>query len=148
MGGGATGGGVPPSQISVCEIRADFRTRLKASSYAVLAADFPNWKPRRKFSRVVMNCPFKNDIAHVMHAYSMLTPNGVLVAVTSSGCQSKKTRPCADFRRWFSELKSAGQARVLKVPSHSFCASGSEAEATILILNRPVAIVPSGHRCT
>ena len=39
------------------------------------------------FDRILMNPPFKNgiDIKHIEHAYSLLNPGGVLVAICANG---------------------------------------------------------------
>lgn len=49
--------------------------------------DFLEFNPEDKFDVILMNPPFlfRSDIKHVMHALELLTPNGRLQAVMSSG---------------------------------------------------------------
>lgn len=51
------------------------------------------------FDRILMNPPFKNgiDIKHIEHAYSLLNPGGVLVAICANGPrQQDRLRPMAE----------------------------------------------------
>lgn len=51
------------------------------------------------FDRIVMNPPFQNgsDIAHILHARSMLKPGGKLVAICANGPrQQERLRPLAE----------------------------------------------------
>ncbi len=45
------------------------------------------WQPVQYYSRVIMNPPFSHgqDIRHILRAFSLLRPGGVLVAVCLNG---------------------------------------------------------------
>ncbi len=53
----------------------------------VQCGDFMEWQPVQYYSRVIMNPPFSHgqDIRHILRAFSLLRPGGVLVAVCLNG---------------------------------------------------------------
>jgi 16S rRNA G1207 methylase RsmC len=57
------------------------------------------------YDRIVMNPPFENgqDIAHVEHAYELLSPGGRLVTVMSEGPFFRQDKNAASFRNWLEE---------------------------------------------
>lgn len=59
----------------------------------------------RGFDRIIMNPPFRNrqDITHVSHAFGMLKPGGVLVAVMSPSIDFRSTHAHESFRGLLSE---------------------------------------------
>lgn len=64
----------------------------------LVTADFLEWSvrtPPRRFDRVVMNPPFTGgqDAAHVCHAFDLLAPGGVVVAIVAPMSLRKSTRP-------------------------------------------------------
>lgn len=59
------------------------------------------WQPVQYYSRVIMNPPFSHgqDIRHILRAFSLLRPGGVLVAVCLNGPrQQEKLLPFSDVR--------------------------------------------------
>lgn len=77
------------------------------------------------FDRVIMNPPFKRgtDIKHIEHARELLKPGGLLVAICANGPRQQKRY------RDNSELFEV-------LPSGSFKETGTNVEASILILER------------
>lgn len=76
-----------------------------------------------KADAVIMNPPFKmgRDIKHIMHAFEMLKPGGLLVSLCYNGVrQNKKLKPLADT--W--EVLPAG----------SFKSEGTAAEVALLTM--------------
>jgi len=74
---------------------------------------------------VVMNPPFKmgRDIKHILHAFDLLKPGGLLVSLCYNGVkQNKKLKPLADS--W----------EVL--PANSFKTEGTRAEAALLTIRK------------
>lgn len=83
----------PPTAIEIdsnlCSaLRANFGT-----SVDVRCCDFLEFKTETKFNKIVMNPPFNGgaDIAHILHAVSMLEPCGRLVAICANGPRQIKT---------------------------------------------------------
>ena len=58
----------------------------------------------------MMNPPFERyqDVAHVKHAYSFLSPGGKLVALTGMGGSAKKLEPWLDEVGGWTELIDPG----------------------------------------
>ena len=71
---------------------------LTVSGYSVATS----WNGSRQYySRVIMNPPFSHgqDIRHILRAFSLLRPGGVLVAVCLNGPrQQEKLLPFSDIR--------------------------------------------------
>ena len=53
----------------------------------VQCGDFMEWQSVQYYSRIIMNPPFSHgqDIRHILRAFSLLRPGGVLVAVCLNG---------------------------------------------------------------
>lgn len=67
----------------------------------VQCGDFMEWQPVQYYSRIIMNPPFSHgqDIRHILRAFSLLRPGGVLVAVCLNGPrQQEKLLPFSDIR--------------------------------------------------
>lgn len=96
--------GRKPSQIDVVEYNYDLRQILALKGYHVVGNDFLEFD-KQKYDRIVMNPPFEKDqdITHVKHAYSLLKPNGRVVAIMSSGVKFRSTGKAPEFRQWVDE---------------------------------------------
>jgi hypothetical protein len=81
---------VPSGQLHMVELQADHAEHLPTGELAI--EDFMGWNAPRGFDRVVMNPPFERDqdIRHVLRAYDMLAPGGVLVAVMGAGAETRR----------------------------------------------------------
>ena len=78
------------------------------------------------FDRIVMNPPFQRgeDVKHILHAYSMLTPGGLLVSLCYDGAtQNKKLKPVVTT--W--EL----------LPPRSFACEGPSAGVALITMRKP-----------
>ncbi len=97
---------------------------LTAKGYTTRCLDFIDYRPAKQPDIILMNPPFEHehDARHVILAYRLLKPGGVLVAITGEGIWFRENSPSQDFRNWFSGLASAGQE---KLPSGSFTGSES-----------------------
>ena len=71
---------------------------LRSKGFAVTEGDFLSWEASARFDRIVMNPPFSEGRAklHTEHAFSLLAPGGVLVAVLPSGMRDKPFLTGAD----------------------------------------------------
>jgi 16S rRNA G1207 methylase RsmC len=95
----------------------------------------------QQFDRIVMNPPFERgqDIDHILHAYRMLAPQGILTAIVSAGVFHRKDKKTQGFRKLLEQSK----AFVQQLPSEAFKSSGTMTPCTIVRLVAPfVAMKP------
>jgi predicted RNA methylase len=105
---------------------------LREKGFDVLDRDFLALTPRETglFDAVVMNPPFsaRQDIAHVLHALSFLSPQGRLVAVMSRAFEHHGAKDAASFR----ELLAFADAPVTEVPAGAFARSGTAVATSVV----------------
>lgn len=94
---------VPSAQLDVVELRPSLREVLALKGYNLVADDFLAFHGG-PYPRIVMNPPFEHgqDAAHVRHAFELLEPGGVLVAIVSEGLFFRED--AAAFRAWLAEV--------------------------------------------
>jgi 16S rRNA G966 N2-methylase RsmD len=92
--------------------------------------DFP--AEREGFARVYANPPIEwdQDILHVMHAYDLLAPGGILVSVMSEGPFFKKTKKAKEFQEWFQAVDGTSE----KNPDGAFSESGTNVATRLVII--------------
>jgi phospholipid N-methyltransferase len=93
----------PGAKVYAVEINAALCGKLDASRQAVICGDFLAVRSDMfacgSFDRIVMNPPFQNasDVAHIIHARTLLAPGGRLVALCANGSrQAAKLQPLCD----------------------------------------------------
>lgn len=91
----------------------------------VQCGDFMEWQPVQYYSRIIMNPPFSHgqDIRHILRAFSLLRPGGVLVAVCLNGPrQQEKLLPFSDVREELNRPGFPGECFIceLRLPDHRF----------------------------
>lgn len=82
-----------PKERTVCvELSRLHAKVLEAKGFKTVCEDFLDWVPGERWERIVMNPPFADGRAeaHLLKAASLLTPNGVLVAILPSGFKGKE----------------------------------------------------------
>ena len=113
------------------ELDAQLAARLRMHCDDVRQADFLQCgQELGKFHRVLMNPPFNGgcDIAHIKHAYSMLKPGGVLVAICADGPrQNAQLRPLA--------VSTGGCWETL--PAGSFLPAQTNVNTALLVMRAP-----------
>ena len=79
-----------------------------------------------------MNPPFENqaDIDHIIHAFDMLKPNGILVSVMAAGVVFRQNKKTVDFRK----LIERNKGKIIKLPQDSFAESGTMVNTVIVVL--------------
>jgi hypothetical protein len=94
---------------------------LSAKGHEVTFADF--LEHAGSYDRVVMNPPFEElqDITHVKHAYSLLTPGGRLVSVMSEGPFYRSDNKSIAFRAWLDEVGAQSE----QLPDDAFAGPGA-----------------------
>lgn len=90
-----------------------------------------------RFDRVVMNPPFSRgqDAKHILHAYSMLKPDGRLVAIASAGVLFRQDRVYQQLRDLAGECGS-----MERLPDGSFKAAGTMVATALVILDGEDAV--------
>lgn len=81
--------------------------------------------------KIIMNPPFSGgqDIAHCLHAYSMLRPGGRMACITGPGWQYRTDKKHAAFKAWFESLNNAV---VEELPAGTFKDSGTNVRSLLL----------------
>lgn len=82
----------PVASLQCVEISKLHCEILKQKGFEVLNEDFLKFNPERKCDVIVCNPPYSDGrwLLHVNHAFSLLNPNGTLVAVLPSSSRGKK----------------------------------------------------------
>lgn len=98
--------------------------------------DFLDFVESEPYDRVVMNPPFYkvgrgDHLDHVRHAYGMLGPGGILVAVLPAGVLFRGDKRHKQFRATFGDLGS-----IKELPEGSFKASGTDVRTCVLRVRR------------
>jgi len=110
--------------VDVVEINPSLREILTLKHHTLLPEhDFLDVSPESGlYDRVLMNPPFENfqDIDHVVHAYKLLKPGGLLVAMMGPSGFFRSTAKAEEFRSW---IEGIG-ADVEDLPSGSFEKTG------------------------
>ena len=61
-----------PKKVYAIEKNPDLQTILSKKGYRVIASDFLSFRPEHRFSMCIMNPPFSNGEAHLLHAWDIL----------------------------------------------------------------------------
>lgn len=122
----------PTCSLSVIEINHTLRQILKAKGYNLVGTDFLEHKER--YSLVLMNPPFDQDIKHVRHAYSLLNSGGRLVAIMSESPFFRMDKESIAFRNWLDEVNGTSE----KLPDGSFLESerSTGVAARIIVIDK------------
>ena len=120
------------AKLVCCEILPENIKVLKAKGLDVAAEDFFQFNEFGKFDRVVMNPPFDNqaDIDHVIRAYDMLKPNGLLVSIMSLGVVFRQNKKTVQFRNFVEN----NNGRTIELPEDSFKESGTGVNTVIIVI--------------
>lgn len=100
----------------------------------VIQRDFLDLDPLaidEPYDRVLMNPPFGNAIAHVMHALRFLKDGGTLVAVMPESITWHLDRSAVEFRKLIADK----EGEVIKLPADAFKASGTDVRTVLLRLD-------------
>ena len=95
---------VPTIDVRICETLPENVRALEENGW-IIEGDFFEFKSECHlhditFDRILMNPPFENqsDLLHVAIAFSMLAPDGILVAIMSAGVTFRENKKTVDFR--------------------------------------------------
>lgn len=92
--------------VHCCEVLDLNRAALERKGHILAGDDFTAYAPGPIYDAVLMNPPFSLDgdrlayITHITHAWTLLKPGGVLIAITPTGFEYRQDRKTAEFREW------------------------------------------------
>ena len=137
----------PGAVISYCEINCFLLEILRAKyedsgEVHFIGRDFFDLDPaifEPRFDAIVLNPPFERaeDIAHVLHAYKFLAPEGILAAIVSDGVFARKDKKTTAFR----DFLTASSAVIAGLPADAFKPSGTGVRCRMVRI-RAVASTP------
>lgn len=86
------------------------------------------------YNRAIMNPPFGNlqELDHVYHAYDLLLPGGILVAILPESPFFQENKKAAAFRQWLEER----DADIEELPAGAFHDSGTEVKTRIVTVKK------------
>jgi len=101
-----------------------------SNSYSILGSDFLGYENSILYDVIIMNPPFtKNqDIKHFLHAYDMLSDNGQIICILSSGSISNSRKINNDFNKFLSD----NNAEIIKLDKGEFKESGTMVSSIII----------------
>ena len=110
------------------ELNPDMRRYLNEKPYrTVMGINFLEFAKdtanQNVFNRIVMNPPFAKhqDVDHILAAYELLVPGGILVSVSSPSPFWRTDRKSVGFQNWV----QAVNAQIVDVPEGAFKESGT-----------------------
>jgi predicted RNA methylase len=116
-------------------MEADYGCVINSSfEKAIEDGDVGTW-----FDRVLMNPPFSTptekqiDIKHIMMAYDLLVPGGILVAIMAENDLYYNTPRTKEFNAFLKKVN----ARIEEVPFRGFLASGTRVDTVIVKIKKP-----------
>lgn len=114
--------------VGVLRLKNQYKWEGRAT---VVHADSLSIEPLPEFDAVLINPPFEGgqDADHVQHAYKMVKPGGVLVAIVGSGIMTNSTSKAVAFRNWLDEV---GGELIEDLSHGTFHESGTGVSAKML----------------
>ena len=124
----------PRAELVLCELLEDNRDVLVAKGYGDALAEERDFMRAElgDFDAVVMNPPFKDEIAHVTRAFGMLREGGRLVSIMSGGIAFHEDAATRAFRA----MVTARGGTIEPLPDGSFRASGTDVSTVIVYIPR------------
>lgn len=103
--------GLTPNNIDVIEPVESLRRILHSKGFNLVGYNILNYKPKVQYDKIIMNPPFYggNDILHLLHCYSILKPNGKLVAILPENDFIPPRQP--GYEKWMKDWLGNGQIK-------------------------------------
>lgn len=119
------------------ELNPDMARYLDSKPYPTMTGvDFLSVVPTGEtWNRIVMNPPFtrQQDIDHILAAYAILEPGGILVSVVSESPFFRSNKKSVDFRAFLDDH----YAEVILLEEGAFKASGTMVRTRIIKIEKP-----------
>lgn len=115
-------------------MEANRKKLAQIAGVQILGNDF--LEARGRYDRIVMNPPFslQQDIDHVMHAYNLLAPKGILVSVMSPSWTFRDNKKSVEFRNFIKG--GVKDEEVIDLPEGEFQSSGTMIRTCIVKLRK------------
>jgi SAM-dependent methyltransferase len=118
-----------------CEIDPDLRSVLEGKGYHVVHHDFLTLPSLAGVDAIVMNPPFDKGAEHVLHAWRILRPGGILVAVLNA--ETLRNPAASPSRRALAAVvESAGTAEGIGRPFKD-ATRKTDVECVLVTLTKP-----------
>lgn len=126
-----------PEKLLCIDINTELFRILHGKPYLVVYDDFLKVnQDTYRTHRIVMNPPFAKhqDIDHVLHAFDMLLPGGILVAVMCRSFTFRTDKKSVEFR----EFLEKHNAEITELPQDTFKESGANVNSCIVKIKKEV----------
>ena len=123
-----------PAKLLGIELNPDMERYLTKKPYETrIGVDFLQYSGE-VWDRIVMNPPFarQQDIDHVLKAYEVLAPGGVIVSIMSVSPLFRSNKKSSDFRTFLEEVC----AEVEELPEGAFKESGTMVRTCIVKIKK------------
>lgn len=123
-----------PAKLLGIELNKDMDRYLADKPYETLTGvDFLKYEGET-WDRIIMNPPFsrQQDIDHVLKAYEVLAPGGILVSVMSTSPLFRTNKKSEAFRAFLDEV----EADVIELPEGAFKESGTMVRTCIVKIEK------------
>lgn len=130
----------PEAQIDCFEINLTLRHILELKGYSLAGYDFMTEDHADRYDRIVMNPPFEGlaDADHVMRAYDLLKPGGLLVSVMSASPFFRTDAKATGFMAWLESHTYSAD----RLPEGSFKTSGTGVNTYLVVIVKPLDLPP------
>lgn len=120
----------PNAEIICVEQNAERASILLSKGHLTWHRPFEEFDDADGFDRVVMNPPFQCslDARHVLRAYEMLRPGGILVSICGAGVQFRKEKVYEQVRSLASSIED--------LPADTFKESGTRVNTCLLTISK------------
>ena len=126
--------------IDCCEIVPKYQKALQDQGFTVIAEDFLSCRPTMpSYDAVIMNPPFSLEgdalayITHIGHAWSLLAPGGVLIAIAPSGFAFREDRRIKQLRSLIEQYGSWHDTE-----DNAFKESGTGVKTVMISMQKPI----------
>lgn len=124
-------------RLLACEIDPDLRSVLEGKGHVIVHHDFLTFPGMAGVDAIVMNPPFDKGAEHVLHAWRVLPPGGLLVAVLNA--ETLRKTSVSPVRRALAEVVNAnGKAEDIGTPFRD-AARKTSVECVLITIEKPDA---------
>lgn len=125
----------PDADLTCIEPSHTLQNILVLKQHPILLGTTDFLKHRVQADRIIMNPPFENsqDVQHVMHAFNLLKPGGVVVAIMSPAFKYRS----GEIYKQFNQLLEATNAEIEDLPEGSFEESGTSVNTVLVKITNP-----------
>jgi len=121
--------------VDVCEINSEARRFLEEHDFNLVASDFMEYNPTKRYDLIVMNPPFSRNQYkhHIKHAYDLLVSGGAMITVMP-GAAHVSADPFEDrLGSWVYEA----EAQEHSLPHHAFKDVGTLVGTRLVSIIKP-----------